>query len=60
MRIGVISDTHLPSLIRQLDDLGPQAAQFVTAVQEFLRAERAKKDTEGGTPPADGGGDAPR
>ena len=38
MRIGVISDTHLPSLIRQLDDLGPQAGQFLATVDLILHA----------------------
>ena len=38
MRIGVIADTHLPSLIRQLDDLGPQVACFLETVDLILHA----------------------
>ena len=38
MRIGVISDTHLPSLIRSLDELGPQCADFLATVELILHA----------------------
>jgi putative phosphoesterase len=36
MRIGLISDTHLPSLMRQLDELGPEAARFLATVDLIL------------------------
>ena len=36
MRIAVISDTHLPSLIRDPDGLGPQLAAFLTGVHLIL------------------------
>lgn len=36
MRIGLIADTHLPATIRSLDDLGPQAAQFLRGVDLIL------------------------
>ena len=29
MRIGILSDTHLPNLIRHLDELGPEIATFL-------------------------------
>ena len=38
MRIGVVADTHLPSLHRQLDDLGPEAAAFFATVELILHA----------------------
>lgn len=38
MRIGLISDTHLPSLIRHLDELGPEAAEFLATVELILHA----------------------
>ena len=38
MRIGVISDTHLPSLIRQLDELGPQMRALLEDVELILHA----------------------
>jgi putative phosphoesterase len=38
MRIGVISDTHLPSLIRNLDELGPFAREFLSDVDLILHA----------------------
>jgi len=38
MRIGVISDTHLPSIIRRVDELGPQASEFLTSVDLILHA----------------------
>ena len=28
MRLGLLSDTHLPGLIRSLDELGPEPANF--------------------------------
>src|SRR4051794_21166788 len=36
MRVGLISDTHLPSILKQLDDLGPEAAQFLRTVDLIL------------------------
>jgi putative phosphoesterase len=36
MRIGLITDTHLPALIRSLDDLGPEAGQFFRTVDLIL------------------------
>ena len=36
MRIGLVTDTHLPALIRSLDDLGPEAAQFFRTVDLIL------------------------
>jgi putative phosphoesterase len=36
MRIGLITDTHLPSLIRSLDELGPQCADFLRTVDLIL------------------------
>lgn len=36
MRIGLISDTHLPSVLRQLDGLGPEAARFLSTVDLIL------------------------
>jgi putative phosphoesterase len=36
MRIGLVSDTHLPSLLRQLDELGPEAAAFFGTVDLIL------------------------
>ncbi len=38
MRIGVISDTHLPSLIRSLDELGPACGEFLSSVDLILHA----------------------
>ncbi len=38
MRVGLISDTHLPSLIRHLDALGPEAADFLGTVDLILHA----------------------
>ena len=38
MRIGVISDTHLPSIIRRVDELGPQAGEFLATVDLILHA----------------------
>jgi uncharacterized protein len=36
MRIGIVSDTHLPNLIRQLDELGPEPARFFSTVDLIL------------------------
>jgi putative phosphoesterase len=36
MRIGLVSDTHLPNLIRQLDELGPEPAAFFATVDLIL------------------------
>ena len=36
MRIGIVSDTHLPNLIRQLDELGPEPGRFFSTVDLIL------------------------
>ena len=36
MRIGLLTDTHLPGIIRHLDDLGPEPAQFFSNVDLVL------------------------
>lgn len=36
MRIGLVTDTHLPALIRSLDDLGPEAGAFFKTVDLIL------------------------
>jgi len=36
MRIGLISDTHLPSLIHRLDELGPEIGEFLATVELIL------------------------
>src|SRR6476469_479595 len=36
MRIGLVTDTHLPALIRSLDDLGPEPAEFFRTVDLIL------------------------
>ena len=36
MRIGILSDTHLPNLIRHLDELGPEPARFFATVDLIL------------------------
>jgi putative phosphoesterase len=36
MRIGILSDTHLPNLIRRLDELGPEPASFFSTVDLIL------------------------
>jgi len=36
MRIGLISDTHLPSLIHSLDELGPEVGNFLSTVDLVL------------------------
>ena len=38
MRIGLIADTHLPSLLRDLDGLGPQIGDFLATVDLILHA----------------------
>ena len=36
MRIGLISDTHLPSLMKTLDELGPQVGEFLASVDLIM------------------------
>jgi len=36
MRFGLISDTHLPSLIHSLDELGPEVGDFLASVELIL------------------------
>ncbi len=36
MRIGILSDTHLPNIIRHLDELGPEPAAFFATVDLIL------------------------
>jgi hypothetical protein len=38
VRIGLISDTHLPSVIRRLDELGPEIGAFLATVDLILHA----------------------
>jgi uncharacterized protein len=38
MRIGILSDTHLPNLIRHLDELGPEIATFLSTVDLILHS----------------------
>lgn len=38
MRIGLITDTHLPSLMRSLDELGPEVGDFLSTVELILHA----------------------
>ena len=38
MRVGVIADTHLPSLIRSMDELGSETGEFLTTVELILHA----------------------
>jgi putative phosphoesterase len=38
MRIGLIADTHLPSLVRVLDELGPGPAQALRDIDLLLHA----------------------
>ena len=38
MRVALIADTHLPSLIRQLDELGPEAGDFLATADLILHA----------------------
>ena len=36
MIIGLLTDTHLPNMIRDLDELGPEPAQFFSSVDLIL------------------------
>lgn len=36
MRIGLLSDTHLPGLVRDLDELGPEPADFFSTVDLIM------------------------
>ncbi len=36
MRIGLVTDTHLPALFRQLDGLGPECSEFLAGVDLIL------------------------
>ena len=38
MRVGLITDTHLPSLMWSLDELGPEVADFLSTVELILHA----------------------
>ena len=38
MRIGIISDTHLPSYVRHLDELGPEPVEFLSNVDLILHS----------------------
>jgi putative phosphoesterase len=38
VRIGLIADTHLPSLVRSLDELGPQIVDVLRSVDLILHA----------------------
>ena len=38
MRVALISDTHLPSLIRSPDELGPELGSFLTGADLILHA----------------------
>ena len=38
MRLGLLSDTHLPGLIRSLDELGPEPSSFFSTVDLILHA----------------------
>ena len=38
MQIGILSDTHLPNIIRQLDELGPEPAEFFSTVDLILHS----------------------
>jgi putative phosphoesterase len=38
MRIGIVSDTHLPNLIRSLDELGSEPARFFSRVDLILHS----------------------
>jgi putative phosphoesterase len=38
VKIGLIADTHLPALFRNLDGLGPQTADFLRGVDLILHA----------------------
>lgn len=36
MRIGLVTDTHLPRYVRTLEELGPQVAEFLSTVDLIL------------------------
>ncbi|MXY46997.1 MAG: metallophosphoesterase family protein [Chloroflexi bacterium] len=36
MRIGLLTDTHLPNMIRDLDELGPEPTEFFSSVDLIL------------------------
>jgi len=38
VRVGVIADTHLPSLIRSMDELSSDTGEFLTTVELILHA----------------------
>ncbi len=38
VRIGLVADTHLPSVIRRLDELGPEPGAFFASVDLILHA----------------------
>lgn len=38
VRIGLVADTHLPSVIRLLDELGPEPREFFSTVDLILHA----------------------
>jgi len=38
VRIGILSDSHLPGLVRQLDELGPEPGAFFSAVDLILHS----------------------
>ena len=38
MRIGLLADTHLPSLVHSLDELGPEMGEFLSGVDLILHA----------------------
>ena len=38
MRVALLSDTHLPSLMRTLDELGPEIGEFLAAADPILHA----------------------
>lgn len=38
MRVALIADTHLPALIRQLDELGPQPGELLASADLILHA----------------------
>lgn len=38
MRLGLVTDTHLPAIFRQLDELGPECGDFLRTVDLILHA----------------------
>src|SRR5262245_22483614 len=36
MRIGILTDTHLPNVVRSLDDMGPQISELFNDVDLIL------------------------